>query len=235
MYLNDFIAVCVPMRSLCSQGRLDPFISLTFLSFCCLVSSVRFVWFFSLTCVYFVLIYVCNPFVLDFCFKALCKQMELSWENTHSCTLVQQRNFVCATGKFKRRMWSSALGLLMRLSGLWLLCTGCRSTLGQQQRNYLVMVCQDHPCLTAVPSLKELCVSLGWCSGEHKPFFGGVCILPLCLCGFPPGSLASPHSPKTCTQAHRHTGNCNLSLRVQKKEEIAFIIEGNCIITATIK
>lgn len=27
------------------------------------------------------------------------------------------------------------------------------------------LVCQDHPCLTAVPSLKEFCVSLGWCSG----------------------------------------------------------------------
>lgn len=29
-------------------------------------------------------------------------------------------------------------------------------------------------------------------------FLGGVCIFPLCLCGFPPGSLSSSHSPKTC-------------------------------------
>lgn len=210
------VCLCSP---LCSQGRLDPFISLTFLSFCCLVSSVRFVCFFSLTCVYFVLIYVFNLFVLDFCFKALCKQMELSWENTHSCTLVQQRNFVCATGKFKRRMWSSVLGLLMRLSGLWLLCTGCRSTLGQQQRNYLVMVCQDHPCLTAVPSLKELCVSLGWCSGERKPFLGEFACSPFACVA----SLRVLWLPLTVQKhAHRHTGTlatvtCRYVCRKKKK------------------
>lgn len=36
-------------------------------------------------------------------------------------------------------------------------------------------------------------------STPTQAFLCGFCIFSLCLCGFSPGTLASPHSPKTCT------------------------------------